>query len=306
MQVCLMIEGQEGVSWAEWVALAQASEAAGLDGLFRSDHYTSFHTSPGAALDAWATITALSTLTDRIRLGTLVSPATFRHPSELARVAATADHVSGGRVEVGVGAGWFEQEHRQNGFPFPDVVERYARLEEYVEVLVGSWTGELFDFAGSDFVLEGQRALPAPVQRPHPPLVMGGSAKRRSATLAARRAQEYNVAFLSPEECAPVRARLDAACEEAGREPSTLPLSLMALVTVGTDHDDAERRLDRDVERFRGPRERCHAGTVEEAASIFERYAAAGVRRVYLQHPDRSDLARLELLGALAERVGNL
>jgi alkanesulfonate monooxygenase SsuD/methylene tetrahydromethanopterin reductase-like flavin-dependent oxidoreductase (luciferase family) len=121
MQVCLMIEGQEGVAWSEWSALARAVESAGLHGLFRSDHYTSFHGAPGAALDAWATISALAATTDRIRLGTLVSAATFRHPSELARVAVTADHISGGRIDVGVGAGWFEREHRQNGFPFPEI-----------------------------------------------------------------------------------------------------------------------------------------------------------------------------------------
>ena len=303
MRVCLMIEGQEGVAWEEWRALARAAESAGLDGLFRSDHYTSFHGGPAGALDAWATLAALAALTDRIRLGTLVSAATFRHPSELARVAVTADHVSGGRIEVGVGAGWFEGEHRQNGFPFPDTASRFDLLTEYVEVLVGSWTAEPFDHEGTHFVLRGQRALPAPVQTPHPPLVLGGRGRRRSLALAAAHAQEYNAAFLSSEDCGDLRARLDAACRQAGREPTTLPMSLMTLVSLGEDEADAERRLTRMLERFRGPRERCHAGTVDQMAALLGRFQAAGVERVYLQHPDRGDLAAIELMGELARRV---
>ncbi len=303
MQICLMIEGQEGVGWDEWVGLARATEEVGLDGLFRSDHYTSFHTLPGAALDAWATLAALGPLTSKIRLGTLVSPATFRHPSELARVVSTVDHASGGRVEVGVGAGWFEQEHRQNGFAFPAVGERWELLEEYVEVLLRSWTGEPFDFAGRHFTLVGQQALPTPVQRPHPPLIVGGAGRRRSVALAVRSAQEYNAAFLDPGACGELRGRLDAACVAAGRDPATLPLSLMALVALGTDRRSAEQRLHRELERFRGPRERCHAVTVDEAEDLLGRYEAAGVRRVYLQHPDRADRAALDLLGTLASRV---
>ena len=303
MRVCLMIEGQEGVTWQEWRALAEAVESAGLDGLFRSDHYTSFHGPPGPALDAWATIAALAPVTSRIRLGTLVSPATFRHPSELARVAATADHASGGRVEVGVGAGWFEQEHRQNGFEFPPVAERLGRLEEYAEVLVRSWSGEAFDYRGTYFVLEGQRALPAPLQVPHPPLIVGGRGGPRSVALAARHGQEYNTAFFGVDECRALRRRIDDACLGTGRDPAALPLSLMALVAVGADGREAEDRLTRFLERFRGPRERCHAGTVEEMAALLASYEEAGVTRVFLQHPDRQDAAAIELLGELARRV---
>jgi F420-dependent oxidoreductase-like protein len=298
-----MIEGQEGVTWAEWVALAQAVEKNGLDGLFRSDHYTSFHGPPGPALDAWATLTALSPLTQRIRLGTMVSPATFRHPSELARVVATADHASGGRVEVGIGAGWFEAEHRQNGFPFPPVQDRFDRLVEYVEILVRSWSGDEFDFGGAHFELVHQRALPTPVQTPHPPMIVGGRAKRRSLALAATHAQEYNTSFASPDECADIRARMDQACGAAGRDPATLPLSLMGLVAVGNTDEDAEQRLSRALERFRGPRERCYAGTIDEMTNVLKQYEAAGIQRVYLQHPDPQDFAGVELLGELAGRV---
>ena len=223
MQVCLMIEGQEDVTWNEWSALAQATEAAGLFGLFRSDHYTSFHGDPGGALDAWATLCALAVITDRIRLGTLVSAATFRHPSELARVAVTADHISGGRIEVGVGAGWFEGEHRQNGFVFPAVADRFDLLTEYIEILVHSWGAETFDFEGRHFVLQGQRALPGPVQKPHPPVIVGGAGRPRSLALAARFAQEYNTAFRADREVRPAagstRRRLPASGPRPGHAP---------------------------------------------------------------------------------------
>lgn len=300
MRVCLMIEGQEGVTWSEWSALGRAVESAGLYGLFRSDHYTSFHGPPGGALDAWATISALSAITERIRLGTLVSAATFRHPSELARVAVTADHVSGGRIEVGVGAGWFEAEHRQNGFVFPDLAERFDLLTEYVEILVRSWATDQFDFAGRHFVLQGQRARPGPVQAPHPPVIIGGRGRPRSVALAARFAQEYNAAFLPPEECSRLRARLDAACQRQNRDPATLSMSLMTLFALGDDDADADQRLARMLTHFGVPRERCHAGTVDDMATVLRQYETAGVTRVYMQHPDRQDFAGLELLGELA------
>jgi F420-dependent oxidoreductase-like protein len=303
MRVCLMIEGQEGVTWEEWLALARAAESAGLDGLFRSDHYTSFHGEPGAALDAWATIAALAPMTDRIRLGTLVSAATFRHPSELARVAVTADHASGGRIEVGIGAGWFETEHRQNGFPFPDIAERFDRLTEYADILVRSWGAETFDFHGTHFVLDGQRALPAPVQTPHPPLILGGRGGPRALALAARLAQEYNSAFLSLEDCRALRNRLDAACRAVDRDPTTLPMSLMTLVALGENSDEAEQRLTRMMTRFRGSRDRGHTGTIDDVAARLRTFEAAGVDRVYLQHPDRQDFAAVELMGQLARRL---
>ena len=281
MRVCLMVEGQEGVTWDEWVAMAHAAEAAGLEGLFRSDHYTSFHGEPAGALDAWACISALGAITERIRLGTLVSAATFRHPSELARVAVTADHISGGRVEVGVGAGWFEQEHRQNGFPFPPVAERFDMFAEYVEVLVNTWSAQSFDFKGRHFDLEGQRALPPPVQSPHPPLVLGGRGNRRSLGLAARFASEYNSAFLSAEECTELRARLADACLAAGRDPAAVPLSLMTLLAPGETKADAAGRLDRMSARFRGPRRQVPCGTARRAGgrapAIFRRGGGTGL-----------------------------
>jgi F420-dependent oxidoreductase-like protein len=298
-----MIEGQEGVTWPEWLALASAAEHAGLYGLFRSDHYTSFHTGAGAALDAWATLTALSTTTSRLRLGTLVSPATFRHPSELARVAVTADHVSGGRIEVGMGAGWFEQEHLQNGFSFPDVPERLGRLIEYVEVVVRTWTEESFSHAGTYFTLESQGALPAPIQRPHPPVILGGQGGPRGLRLAARFAQEYNAAFVGLDQAKGLRARLDQACVAAGRDPATMSLSLMTLIALGADAQAWDRRLTAALQRFRGPAERCFTGTVHQMAEMLKEYESAGISRVYLQHPDRQDFEAIELIGELARAV---
>ncbi len=302
MRLCLMIEGQEGVLWDEWLALARAVESVGLEGLFRSDHYTSFHAAPGPAMDAWATIAGLAAATSRIRLGTLVTPATFRPPSELARVVVTADHISGGRVSLGLGAGWFEKEHRQNGFPFPPTAERLSMLAEYVEVLLRSWRASQFDFRGKHFTIEGQRALPAPVQRPHPPLIFGGSGGPRSLRLAARFANEYNAAFLTPEEAADLRRRLDEACRVEGRDPGAVALSLMTLVAPGTDTADAEARLDRMLSVFRVPRARCQSGSLDEVESSLRDLEDAGVKRIYSQHPDRHDFKSIELLGELAAR----
>ncbi len=192
MRLCLMIEGQEGVTWDDWVRLARLTEEHGLEGLFRSDHYTAIIRPDADALDAWTTLAGLAAITERIRLGTLVSPATFRHPSVLARMAATVDHISGGRLEVGMGSGWYEREHDAHGFPFLDARQRFELFAEQVEVVVRSWTEERFDHDGAAYGLRGQQALPRPLQRPHPPLVLGGTVKPRFAALAARYATEVN------------------------------------------------------------------------------------------------------------------
>src|SRR5438445_7222233 len=189
MRVCLMVEGQESVTWEQWLALARACERHGFDALFRSDHYVSFgHPTEWGSLDAWATLAALSPATERIRLGTMVSPVTFRHPSELAKAVVTADHASGGRVELGMGAGWFEGEHRAYGFPFPSSADRYSTLEEQVEIV-----HRLLDrdpapvqFVGRQYRASACPALPKPIQDPHPPLILGGGAGARAAALAAR------------------------------------------------------------------------------------------------------------------------
>ena len=217
MRICLMIEGQEGVTWDDWVALAGACEQSGLEGLFRSDHYASvFGVEGRGSLDAWATLTALAAYTERIRLGTMVSPATFRHPSELAKVACTADHVSGGRIELGLGSGWSETEHRAYGFPFYDMKTRLEIFAEQLEIIHRQWTEDSFSFSGAHYTLENCSALPRPVQRPRPPLIVGGraTAGHRRAGRALRRRVQHR---LHPARRAPRAAR--AASSPPARRP---------------------------------------------------------------------------------------
>jgi F420-dependent oxidoreductase-like protein len=268
MRVCLMIEGQEDVTWEQWVALAQTAESTGgIETLFRSDHYLSVEGKGGrGSLDAWSTLSALAGVTKTLRLGTLVSPATFRHPSVLAKMVVTADHVSGGRVELGLGAGWLEAEHRAYGFPFEPVRTRMDVLAEQLEIVHRQWRPGPFSFHGEHYRIEELDALPKPVQQPHPPLIVGGSGGPRSLALAARWADEYNTPFASAERCRELRSRLDDACSAAGREP--LPLSVMT-------------RLK----------------TVEEAAEELSELEAAGVERVMLQHLEHTDLDTVEWIG---------
>ena len=307
MRVCLMIEGQEGVSWEHWVALAHACESFGIEGLFRSDHYSGIGGTSQHALDTWATLAGLAACTKRIRLGSLVSPATFRHPSVLARMAVTVDHISGGRVEVGIGAGWYEQEHLHNGFPFHDARTRFAVFAEQVEIVVRSWTEEDWSFAGEHYRLEHQTASPRPLQGPHPPLLLGGSVKRGLARLAVRWATEVNTFLATAQECAERRQRLDEACTAAGRDPATLPLSLMVQCTVGEDRAEIRDRVRRVLalqgdgrdadEVLANPDDTWLVGTVEEVAERLDAFRAAGVERVMLKHLDHEDLDMVRLIG---------
>ncbi len=303
-----MVEGQEEVTWEQWLALAEACERAGLEGLFRSDHYLSvFGRDDRGSLDAWATLSGLAARTERIRLGTLVSPVTFRHPSELAKVVATVDHVSGGRVELGLGAGWNEAEHAAYGFPFPDVATRLEILAEQLEIVTRSWTEESFSFRGRHYALEDCRALPKPLQRPRPPLIMGGAARPRSVALAVRFADEYNVVYATVDECRERRARVRAACEAAGRDPDTMRFSLMTGCVVGRDEDELRARLARvadvsgqptgELDRLLADRRATWVvGTVEQAAERLRELEAAGVERVFLQHLAHDDVDMVDLL----------
>jgi F420-dependent oxidoreductase-like protein len=303
-----MIEGQEGVTWDDWVRLARLAEEHGFDGLFRSDHYTAIIRERAGALDAWATLSGLAALTERIRLGTLVSPATFRHPSVLARMAATVDHISNGRVEVGLGSGWYEREHVEHGFPFPSTKERFELFAEQVEVIVRSWTEEGFDHEGAAYTLRSQTALPHPVQRPHPPLLLGsGTVKPRFAALAARYASEVNTLGAPNDELRERKARLERACEEAGRDPATLTFSVMTSCFVGVDRAETVERIRRFAAR-RGDdvdgetllaerRDRWIAGTVDEVATRLEELRELGAGRVFLQHLSHEDDAMVALVG---------
>jgi F420-dependent oxidoreductase-like protein len=307
MRVCLMIEGQEGVTWDDWVRIASLAESNGLDGVFRSDHYSAIIRPEAAALDAWATLAGLAAITKRIRLGTLVSPATYRHPSVLARMAVTVDHISRGRVEVGLGSGWYEREHVENGFPFLDSKARFDLFAEQVEVVVRSWTEEEFDHDGEAYTLKGQTALPRPVQQPHPPLVLGGTVKPRFAALAARYASEVNTLGAPNDELRERKARLDRACSEAGRDPATLGFSVMTACFVGEDRFDVLERVRRFLavqgsdsapETLVAERsDRWLVGTVDEVAARMEELRALGVNRIFLQHLDHTDDEMVALIG---------
>jgi F420-dependent oxidoreductase-like protein len=264
-----MIEGQEGVTWDQWLALAETCEEHGIEALFRSDHYLSVEgRRERGALDAWATIAALAARTERLRLGTLVSPVTFRDPSLLAKMVVTADHVSCGRIERGMGAGWHRAEHEAYGFPFPSDGERFEMLEEQVEIVHRSWSDEEFSFQGRHYQLDRNRALPTPVQRPHPPLLIGGRAGRRSLRLAARWADEYNTLFVSPDECRRIRARVDEAWSGEGREPPVLSLMI--------------RWID---------------GPPDEVTARLQEFAEAGVDRVMLQQLRHQDVDSVAAFG---------
>jgi F420-dependent oxidoreductase-like protein len=311
MRLCLMIEGQEGVSWPQWVALAETCERSGLEGLFRSDHYRSVDDEgPGlGSLDAWTTLAGLAARTERIRLGTMVSPATFRHPSVLASAANTVDHISGGRAELGLGAGWFKREHTEFGFPFAPLGERMEVFEEQAEIIIGQWTSESFSYAGRHHRLDGCDLRPKPVQRPHPPLIIGGSAKRRTVAVAARLAQEYNLVSATPADCRAARSRLDEACERNGRDPSTLVLSVMATVLVGADEADLARRARRmaEAEMDDDDHSTWIHGTVAQATEQLAELADAGVERMMLQHLLHDDLEAVQMFGAeLAPAVAGL
>jgi F420-dependent oxidoreductase-like protein len=309
VRICLMIEGQEGVSWDEWVALACACEDNGLEALFRSDHYLSLLGACRGSLDAWATLAGLAALTKRIRLGTMVSPATFRHPSVLAKTAATVDHISGGRVELGLGAGWNEREHRAYGFPFPPLAERMELFSEQLELIQRQWTDHEMDFSGCHYRTERLTALPRPVQRPRPTLIVGGSARRGTVGPAVRFVDEYNTIFVSAEECAERRRRLDEACRAAGREPSTLTFSLMTGCVLGRDEPELYDRVRRVIERMGRDgdpaafvsehEETWILGTLEQVRGRLAEYERVGVERVMLQHLDHADLDAVQLIGEL-------
>jgi alkanesulfonate monooxygenase SsuD/methylene tetrahydromethanopterin reductase-like flavin-dependent oxidoreductase (luciferase family) len=284
-----MLEGQEGIEWQQLLALTLAAEAVGLDGVFRSDHYGSFlRGDPTGSLDAWATLAALAARTERIRLGTLVSPVTFRSASVLAKLVVTADHISGGRVELGIGAGWFASEHRAYGFPFATAPERLDELDRQLAEIRRQW-GVADD------------VWPKPLQLPHPPLIVGGNAKPRTVAAAVRFADEYNTIMPTVDE-ARERCRVVAeAARAAGRAP--LRFSMLADCVVAEDANGLHTRLTawrRFTGRVDAPR---LSGTTEQVADKLRAYQAAGVDRVMLQHLVHDDVEMIPLLGVLAEAL---
>ena len=272
-----MIEGQEGVSWPQWQAIAAACEEHGVPALFRSDHYLPLQGGEKEVLDAWATVCGLAATTSTLRLGTLVSPATFRHPAVLAKMAITADHISGGRIELGLGAGWHAGEHEAFGFAFPPTGDRMAELASQLETVRAHFTQAPFE--------------PKPVQRPLP-IIVGGQAKPKSAALAARFADEYNTIFAGPEECRARRSVVERAWRDAGRDPGTLRFSLMTGCVIGPE------RLERLGLEAVPPG--WVGGTPDELRTQLGELAGAGVDRVMLQLLLHDDLEQIAVIGSLA------
>jgi F420-dependent oxidoreductase-like protein len=308
VQINLMIEGQEDVTWEQWTQIGKACDAH-LEGLFRSDHYASVvgRTERGS-LDAWTTLAGLAAITTRVRLGTLVSPVTFRHPSVIAKCVASADHVSGGRVELGLGAGWLADEHASYGFEFPPTSHRIGQLSEQLEIVHRQWTTEEpFDFEGEHYRLEACEARPKPLQRPHPPIIVGGSGGSRSVELAARWADEYNTIFASVDECRARRERVMRALEAEGRDPQGFRFSLMTGVVAGGSEREVLERASRIMElggEAGDPRRwlaslasEWVSGTAGEVVERLGKLEEAGVERVMLQNQLHADLDVIAFLG---------
>lgn len=300
MDLRVFTEPQQGASYAQLRLMALEAERLGFSGFFRSDHYLYIgEGEPGPHVtDAWLSIGALAVETGRIRLGTLMSSATFRLPGPLAVSVAQADQMSEGRVELGIGSGWYEAEHRAFGIPFPSLKERFERFEEQLEILHGLWTtavGESFSFAGRHYRFEGNPALCRPWQSPHPPIIIGGYGTRRTPELAARFATEFNMPGPSAAQVAEQFRRVDDACARLGRDPSSLSRSVWLTTCIGRDENEFQRRaaaIGHDPAQLRA---RGVAGTPAEARAVLARFAEVGVGRVYLQFLDLDDLEHLQL-----------
>ncbi|WP_262848635.1 LLM class F420-dependent oxidoreductase [Mumia quercus] len=301
MELRIFTEPQQGATYEDLLAVAVAAEEHAFGAFFRSDHYLAMNAEglPGPT-DAWTTLAALARDTSRIRLGTLMTSATFRHPGVLAIQVAQVDEMSGGRVELGLGAGWFAAEHEAYGIPFPPTGERFDRLQEQLEVLTGLWEtplGERFSYEGKHYTLSDSPALPKPVQSPRPPVLVGGQGPRRTPALAARFAQEFNLPFTPVSEHRAKYDRVRAACEEIGRDPDELTYSSALVVCCGRDDAEIARRaaaIGREVDELT---ENGLCGTPEQVAERIAAYAAEGSQRIYLQVLDLSDLEHVALIG---------
>lgn len=301
MRLRIFIEPQQGATYDQLLAVARTAEECGFDALFRSDHYLRMGEGDGlpGPTDAWVTLAGLARETSRLRLGTLVTAGTFRLPGPLAIAVAQVDAMSGGRVELGLGAGWYTAEHTAYGIPFPPLGERFERLEEQLSVITGMWatpTGQPFSFEGQHYRLAGSPALPKPVQSPRPPVIIGGMGQRRTPRLAARFADEFNVAFGSPDTCRTLYARVRAACDAAGRDPVSMRFSVAMVVCCGADQREVSRRasaIGRDLSELRS---NGAAGTPDEVAGRLHAWRESGAQTAYLQVLDLSDLDHLRLI----------
>jgi F420-dependent oxidoreductase-like protein len=309
MKLRIFTEPQQGADYATLLTVARATEDLGFDAFFRSDHYLKMGGVSGlpGPTDAWITLAGLARETSRIRLGTLMSPATFRLPGPLAISVAQVDQMSGGRVEFGFGAGWFDTEHTAYGIPFPDLAERFDRYEEQLAVITGLWEtpeGELFSYSGKYYTVTDSPALPKPAQRPRPPVLVGGFGQKRTPRLAARFADEFNLAFADVDITSAAFGRVREACAAVGRDTSTVTFSAAQTVCCGRNDAEVARRaaaIGREADDLRA---HALAGSPAEIADRVGQFAAVGAQSMYLQVLDLTDLDHLELLADLLGQVG--
>jgi len=302
MELRIFLEPQQGATYDDQLAVARLAEGLGFGAFFRSDHYLAMGVDgrPGPT-DSWVTLAGIARETSTIRLGTLMTSATFRHPGPLAIAVAEVDAMSGGRVELGLGAGWYEAEHAAYAIPFPPTGERFDRLTEQLAILTGLWAtpeGETFSYDGEHYRLTDSPALPKPHQRPGPPILVGGHGPRRTPSLAARYAAEFNIGFSDEDTTGEQFERVRAACTEVGRDPADLLLSAAQVVCCGETEDVVRRRaaaIGREPDQLRDD---GLAGSPQEVVDKIGRYAALGAQRIYLQVLDQHDLDHLRLLAA--------
>ena len=303
MDLRIFTEPQQGASYDELLAVAQRAETLGFDAFFRSDHYLKFGEATGlpGPTDAWVTLGAIARETKRIRLGTLVTAATFRYPGPLAISVAQVDQMSGGRVELGIGAGWYDAEHAAYAIPFPSTGERFERLEDQLAIITGMWEapeGETFSYEGRHHAVVDSPGLPKPVQRPRPPIIIGGWGAKRTPRLAATYADEFNVPFSPVDAFAGQIEHVVRACEAAGRDPATMVRSVATIACVGSDEAEYATRAEAIGHEPGELRVNAIAGLPEEAAEKVAAFAAAGAGRCYLQVLDVRDLEHLDLLAS--------
>jgi F420-dependent oxidoreductase-like protein len=302
MQLRVFTEPQQGASYSQLLAVAQCAERSGFDAFFRSDHYQKMGTHvtglPGPS-DAWITLAGIARETSTIRLGTLVNSATFRLPGVLAISVANVDEMSGGRVELGLGAGWFVDEHQSYGIPFPKLGERFDILSEQLAIVTGLWNtphGDTFQFTGKHYSLVDSPALPKPVQSP-PPIIVGGGGPRRTPALAATYAAEFNLPFNSMENFTAQRDRVRAACDAIGRDPDSLVYSVAQVVCVGENEKEIAHRAARIGRNVDELRQSGICGTPAEAIDKISLWESTGASRMYLQVLDLDDLEQISLIG---------
>jgi F420-dependent oxidoreductase-like protein len=303
MQLRIFTEPQQGASYSTLLRVAKATEDGGFDAFFRSDHYLKMGDvsgQPGPS-DAWVSLAGLARETQRVRLGTLVTAATFRLPGPLAISVANVDDMSGGRVELGLGTGWFDDEHTAYGIPFPGLAERFDRLEEQLEIITGLWetpADKTYSFEGTHYRLADSPALPKPAQRPRPPIIIGGVGAKRTPRLAAHYADEYNVPFHSVDDTRAAYERVRAACANGGRHNASIVLSAAQVICCGRDDAELRRRADAIGRSLEDLRAHGIAGTPAEVVERIGEFGELGAERIYLQVLDLDDLDHVELLAS--------